>query len=193
MFSRGVRCIIHYLDDFLLFGTPFSREAQSFLYIALSTLKELGVLVAFPKFEGPHTSVTFLGILIYTARMELRFPSDKLHRLQGLVASCQHRCSLSRADLESLLGHLLHATMVIRPGRTFLRHMFSLMARATSRHFYVHLDATARADLAWWHCFLEDWHGSSFMVRADWPEVTVHSDASGVFGCGAICSEIRWF
>ena len=106
LFSRGIRHIIHYLDDFLLFGTPFMGEAHSFLSIALATLAELGVPVAFPKLEGPHTSVTFLGILIDIVRMELRLPLDKPHRVRGLVAGCQCRRSFSRADLESLLGHV---------------------------------------------------------------------------------------
>ena len=47
LFSRGIRHIIHYLDDFLLFGTPFTGQAHSFLSIALATLAELGVPVAF--------------------------------------------------------------------------------------------------------------------------------------------------
>ena len=192
LFSRGVRNVIHYLDDFLLFGAPFSNEAQSCLSTTLSTFDELGIPVSLPKLEGPHTSVTFLGILIDTARMELRLPLDKLHRIWGLVSDWRQKRSCRRSDLESLLGHLSHAAVVVKPGRIFLRHMFSLLARASSRHFYIHLDTVAKADLAWWDCFLCDWHGASFMVRADWPAVVVHSDASGVFGCGAVCSNGYW-
>ncbi len=181
-----------YLDDFLLFGTPFSGEAQAFLSTTLATFSELGIPVAFQKLEGPHTSVTFLGILIDTARMELRLPLDKLQRLRAMVSNWRGKRSCTRSELESLMGHLSHAAVVIRPGRIFLRHMFSLMARATFHHFHIHLDSVAKADLAWWHCFLQDWHGASFMVRPDWPTLVIHTDASGVFGCGAVCSDNRW-
>ena len=90
------------------------------------------------------------------------------------------------------MGHLSHAAVVIRPGRIFLRDMFSLMASATFHNFHIHLDSFAKADLAWWHCFFQDWHGASFMVRPNWPTLVVHTDASGVFGCGAVCSDHRW-
>ena len=86
LFSRGVRCLIHYLDDFLLFGSPFSGEAQTFLSTTLATFSELGIPVAFQKLEGPHTPVTFLGILIDTARMELRLPLNKLQLLRAMVS-----------------------------------------------------------------------------------------------------------
>ncbi len=86
LFSRGVRCLIHYLDDFLLFGSPFSGEAQTFLSTTLATFSELGIPVAFQKLEGPHTPVTFLGILIDTARMELRLPLIKLQLLRAMVS-----------------------------------------------------------------------------------------------------------
>ena len=189
----GVRFLIHYLDDFLIFGSPFSDEGQSFLRIALSVLADLGVPVSLPKLEGPSTSVTFLGILIDTARMELRLPLDKLSRLRDLVARWRGRRSGSRSECESLLGHLSHAAVVIKPGRIFLRHLFSLMARVSMRHHYVHLDVMARADLAWWDCFLIDWHGASFIPVDNDPSFRVFSDASGSFGCGAICTDNHWF
>ena len=43
LFSRGVRCLIHHLDDFLLFGTPFFGEAQAFLSTTLATFSELSL------------------------------------------------------------------------------------------------------------------------------------------------------
>ena len=50
----------------------------------------------------------------------------------------------------------------------------------------------ARADLAWWDCFLQDWHGSSFIIPSDSLSVHVHTDASGNFGGGALSSDGRW-
>ena len=152
---HGVRYLLHYLDDFLLFGSPFSGEGGAFLRITLEVFASLGVPVAVSKLEGPSTTVTFLGIVIDTARLKLRLPSDKLARLRLLVASWLGRRSGRRADLESLLGHLSHAAVVVRPGRIFLRHLFSLMAKVSRRHYFVHLDVVARADLAWWDCFLQ--------------------------------------
>ena len=190
---HGVRYLLHYLDDFLLFGSPFSGEGGAFLRITLEVFASLGVPVAVSKLEGPSTTVTFLGIVIDTTRLELRLPSDKLACLRMLVASWLGRRSGRRADLESLLGHFSHAAVVVRPGRIFLRHLFSLMAKVSRRHYFVHLDVVARADLAWWDCFLQSWHGTSLIISNDSMATHVHTDASGSFGCGALSSDTRWF
>ena len=50
----------------------------------------------------------------------------------------------------------------------------------------------AKADLAWWDCFLQDWHCAAFVIPGDAPSVHVHSDAAGNFGCGAVTSSHRW-
>ena len=51
----------------------------------------------------------------------------------------------------------------------------------------------ARVDLAWWDCFLIDWHEASFIPVDNNPSVRVFSDASGSFGCGAICTDSHCF
>ena len=56
----------------------------------------------------------------------------------------------------------------------------------------MNLDSVAQADLAWWDCFLQSWHGTSFLILGDSLTIQVHSDASGTFGCGAITSDNRW-
>ena len=92
---------------------PFVGKGQSFLRITLSVLADLGVPVSLPKLEGPSTSVTFLGILINTARMELHLLLDKLSRLRDLVTRWRGRRLGSRSECKSLLGHLSHAAVVI--------------------------------------------------------------------------------
>ena len=185
---QGIRHIMHYLDDFMFFGSPGSGEAEFALRLAFDVLAGLGIPVSLPKLEGPSTSVTFLGIVIDSERMELRLPHDKVDRMRALVSSWLGRRSGRRSDLESLLGHLSHAAVVVWPGRIFLRHLFSLLARASRGHFFIHL----KADLAWWHCFLQVWHGAAFVISQNAPVVNVHSDASGNFGCGAVTGDARW-
>jgi len=66
----------------------------------------------------------FLGILIDTHRFELRLPTDKLLRLQEMIATWTRKHTCQQKELESLLGHLCHAATVIHQGRTFLRNLF---------------------------------------------------------------------
>ena len=53
LFSWGIRYIIHYLDDFLLLGSPFTDEGRVYRNIAVQTFEELAIPVAYPKLEGP--------------------------------------------------------------------------------------------------------------------------------------------
>ena len=189
----GVKFLMHYLDDFLLFGSPFSGEGKSVHCIALQVLADLGIPVALHKLEGPSTRVTFLGVVIDTDRLELTLPLKKLERLRVMVACWSRRQSGGRSDFDSFLGHLSQAAIVVRSGRIFLRHLFTLLARAPKSHCFVHLDQMARADLAWWDCFLVAWRGTSLFNPQVYGRALVHSDASGKFGCGAISSDNRWF
>ena len=116
----GVRLLIHYLKDFLIFGSPFTGEAHSALRIAMDVLAYLHIPVSLPKLEGMSATVNFLGILINTVRMELRLPHDKLLRMKLLVANWLGRRSGRCSVVASLLGHLSHAAVVANPGRIFL-------------------------------------------------------------------------
>ena len=186
---QGIRFILHYLDDFLFLGTSEARSAAN---TVTETFNSLGVPVAAHKTEGPSTVLTFLGIWIDTASFQLHLPEEKLDRLHILLRSWQSKKSCTRKELESLLGHLSHAATVIRPGRIFLRRLFSLLSLANKPHHFIRHNLAARADLQWWTCFLQRWNGTSLFPRQT-PSIHVYSDASGTFGCGAFDSQQGWF
>ena len=101
-----------------------------------------------------------------TTSFELRLPDTKLVRLKGLLRVWKTKKSCIRKDLESSLGHLSHAALVVRPGRTFLRMLFAILHGTRALHHFTRLSAGARADLAWWWCFLQSWNGVSFFPPA---------------------------
>ena len=188
----GVRYLLHYLDDFLIFGAPLSEEATVAASQASEFLTLANIPIASHKTEGPTTCLTFLEILLDTDQLQLRLPADKVSRLKGLLEVWQSQKSCTRKELESFTGHLAHAAMVIRQGRIFLRSLFSLLSATAKQHFYIRLNISVRADLRWWHHFLQTWNGSSFLPLPV-PSHHVYSDASGNFGCGAFCDRIGWF
>ena len=190
--QQGIRHQLHYLDDFLFLGAPDSLQGAESLAIALRVFEMLGIPVAAHKTEGPSTVLVFLGILIDTQAFELRLPADKLARLQETIRSWVGKKACTRKELESLLGHLSHAAAVIWQGRTFLRQLFPLLSVGKSPHYFVRLNAGARADLLWWNVFLQDWNGTSFFPTSV-PAMEVISDASGTYGCGAFSLPHGWF
>ena len=97
----------------------------------------------------------------------------------------------SKRELLSLIGLLNHAAKVVRPGRAFIRSLIDCSGRAEGLEHYVHLNGAARAELAWWHSFLQVWNGAA-MLPPSAPTYYLTSDASGVWGCVAIFND-RWF
>ncbi len=97
MFSRGVRCLIHYQDDFLLFLWRGKDILVHYMYIG-------NILRA----RDPSSiSMTFLGILVDTARMELRLPLDKLQRFRAKVSNWRGKRSCTRSELDTCCGRYL--------------------------------------------------------------------------------------
>ena len=191
LLEAGLHFHIHYLDDFLFFIPPATVHVPT-LPLILHTLSRLGVPVATHKIEGPATIVTFLGIVVDTSRFELRLPGNKLDHMRSLVRPWRTRRSGRHKDFESLLGHLSHAATVIRQGRIFLRHLFSIL-KAPCPSGFVHLDVAARADLLWWEYFLVHWNGTMFFQHTPVASIHVYTDASGSFGCGGLVPPSMWF
>ena len=190
--SRGAAWQLHYLDDFLFMGPPADKSCAKALEVALDTCRELGVPVAAHKTKGPATQLRFLGIQVNTLTMTLSLPGDKLTRILDLVLSWRGKKTASKRKMQSLIGHLSHAAMVVLPGYTFLRRMIDLMSIAKHPSHHVRLTVDFKADLHWWVSFLPRWNGRSIMLP-EAPSHAVTSDASGSWGCRAVMDSGQWF
>ena len=185
--QRGVQIVLHYLDDFLLIGSPASGECRNGMEVLLASFHQLGLPVATEKTEGPAPRLTFLGFEIDSMAMEIRLPHAKLVALKGAVEAWRGRGSCKKKDLESLAGKLVWACKVVSPGKTFVRRMFELLAVVKKSHHHVRLNAAFRSDLLWWDTFLQDWNGVSLLRQdAGGADHIIWTDASGSFGCGAL-------
>ena len=160
--QRGAQGIAHYLDDYIMWAAPSSKDGgtQS-LRILLEVCSELGIPMASHKCQGPTTRLVFLGIEFDSMSMELKLPEEKLEHLQALITSWRGRKSCQQKELESQVGHWHHARKVVRPGRQFLRGLLALLSRTHGRHHYARLNESSRADIEWWHRFLAKWNGIS--------------------------------
>jgi len=195
--EMGARYLWHYLDDFITIGAACQGECRFNCEVMRRACEVLGIPLAFEKCEGPTCCLVFLGIIIDTIAMELRLPQEKLIRLHQLIEEWlakKPRASVRKRDLASLAGHLQHACIIIRPGRTFLRRIFDLLATVAHPDHYIRLSAGFRSDLMWWKLFLGEWNGISLMraIGKQFADVSVFSDASGNWGCGAY-SGSQWF
>jgi len=200
--SEGVEVIFHYLDDFAVLGAPESEQCSQDLGTLKRVCSELGVPLAPEKQAGPSTVIEFLGIVIDTVRQELRLPLDKLERLQKLTAEwrlkvlnqlqSKKRPSCTRAELDSLLGIMNHACSVIPAGKAFVRQMIALKSTVELPHHHIRLNKDFLSDLTWWSVFASHWNGTGLISGSHDKEVSLASDASGSWGCGAWCGT-EWF
>ena len=161
--SKGVSPILHYLDDFLTMGPPSSTTCQENLNIINEVCSYLGVPLALEKLEGPTQSLTFLGIVLDTSRMEIRLPEDKLSRIHAQLAIWLGKKKATKREILSLVGLLQHATKVVRPGRTFVSRMYSTAAKLKELYYYTRLNKDFRSDLHWWHVFVGHWNGLNLL------------------------------
>ena len=79
--QQGVSHVMHYLYDFLMLGLPSSNQCHQNLKIFKQTCQKLGVHLPIEKLEGPSTSLILLGIMLDTAKMEIRLPDDNLAQI----------------------------------------------------------------------------------------------------------------
>ena len=187
--QKGISCILHYLDDFLIIGPPHSHVCKQNLDIFMQLCDNLGIPLASEKIKGPSTSLSFLGICLDTARMEIRLLNDKLSRIRSTLARWLHKKIATKREILSLVGLLQHTTKVVRCGRTFIARMYATGAKVRELHFFTRLNREFKSDLAWWHAFVQHWNGLSILQSPNLPpstQITVQTDASWSWGCGAV-------
>ena len=185
MINHGMNYLLHYLDDFILVADSVDR-ARSDRHILISVSERLGVPLEPSKLEGPSTCLSFLGIEVDTESLLLRLPSDKLNKLRSELSHCILHRSITKQELQSLVGLLQFATKVIRPGRPFLRRLYAMQDIGSHPDHHIRLNTAARADILWWHMFTSEWNGVSMLwdLHRLTPNVHLFSDASGSWGCG---------
>ena len=191
LLKQGCQPTLHYLDDYILVAES-SAEAERQKQTLVSTWERLGVPLEPSKLEGPSTCLMFLGVEVDTVAMQLRLPEAKLSRLRAELKEAVGRKAMTRRELQSLA--IQHATKVVRPGRAFLRDIYALQSVGNHPAHNVRLNARARADILWWHLFAPRWNGTSILWDMNQLEaqVSISSDASGNWDCGAYCLP-RWF
>lgn len=155
----------------------------------------LGVPLAEEKFEGPCTTISFLGIVLDFEKLEAHLPEDKLTLIKGVLAEWLSKSSVTKRELLSLIGHLSFAAKVVPPGRTFLRRMIDLSTTQQRLDATITLTHSFRKDLHWWHRFFDSWNDRSFLLSPKWlanTTVQLFTDSSGSIGYGAYF-RARWF
>ena len=191
--SQGVEHITHYLDDYIVLGEANSEQCGRSLHTLVELCQCLGVPLAEEKLEGPATRLDILGITVDTVSMQLSLPEHKIQEILTLLRELQGRKRASKKAIQSLVGKLQHAAKVVRPGRCFVHHIYKLTSEKGGPDQPLRINRRVRSDIQWWLTFMEVWNGISLFwkPRSSTPDVLIWSDASGSWGCVALCDD-QW-
>jgi hypothetical protein len=127
--------------------------------------------------------------------MMCRLPECKLIKVRESVQSAKRRKKITLHDLQSLIGLLNFACLVVVPGRTFLRRLIDLTCGVSNPNHYIRLTCEARADLHMWSNFVESYNGRSVLLPDIWSssdKELLFTDASGSLGFAAVLGT-DWF
>ena len=145
--------IIHYLDDFLaVFREPDLAEVEAYEQGFTETCQALGLEIKVSK-NASGTVVEFLGLIIDTARMEARLPSEKKEKGPLLIANLASKKSCTLLDLQRVTGLLNFLSKLIPPGGTFCRRLYDPKLRfplGCGNAGVQRIPSAARKDLMWW-------------------------------------------
>ena len=156
--------LLHYLDDFITVGPPQSSQCAHNLTMATLVCQRLRLPLHPNKCVSPTTSLTVLGIELDSNQQVAHLPEDKLTAVRELIQSWLPRRWCRQQDLESLIGHLHHASKVVWPGCTFIRRMINLLHCLHNRDHPIRINQKFHLDLQWWQQFLSSWNSVGFWL-----------------------------
>ena len=98
-------------------------------------------------------------------------------------------------ELQSLMGQLNFACLVIVPGRAFTRRVIDLTKGITCSYYYIKLTKEALADLRAWPEFISHFSGKCLLLNDRWvasDKICFYTDAASSIGYAAVFGT-RWF
>lgn len=172
-------------------------KCQSDLNTFLLICEKSGIPIKSEKTVLPTTVLTIYEIEIDSMALICRLPDLKLIKIRECLRLAKRKRTMTLKDLQSLIGLLNFACLVVVPGRTFLRRLIALQLTCGIQqpHHPIHLNCEARADLDKWSHFLENYNGKSVRLPEIWSfsdKELLLTDASSSL-CFAAVLGSKWF
>ena len=160
--------VVNYSDDLGGVESTMARATQSFLMLG-SLFKDLGLDESVKKAEGPSNQMVYLGVMFDSVAMEMRVPPDKLEEIKSEIKLWSRKTTITRRDLQSLLGKLFWVGKVVKFARAFMgRLLQQLRTMGNSKdNFKVKLSDESRRDLKWWARYLDHFNGIQMIIDED--------------------------
>ncbi|CAJ0922098.1 unnamed protein product, partial [Ranitomeya imitator] len=163
--------ILHYLDNFLSSGPPGSQNCMHLLNKSMSMCQYFGIPIALEKMVLPTHSLDFLGITLDSSKMECRLPEKKILKLRNALSGFLFKKKITLKKLQSLLGLLNFALLIIPICRAFSRRLHDATKGLLSPGSHIRVCLDLKEDVKIWLDFL-----STFNSRSCWQSLFILAD-----------------
>ena len=183
--------LCNYLDDFAGVS-PSARAVADFLALG-RLLKNAGAEENETKAIVPTTKMPFVGITANTIDMTLSIPPEKLQEVFETLSDWIGKTTMTRKELESLIGKLSFVAQCVRPGRIFIARLLEAL-RGLPRKGRFPVTEELLKDVIWWQRFAPEFHGISLIPENNWtePNYFMSCDATLV-ACGGWSDHGEYF
>ena len=160
--------VCNYVDDFGGVEATEDRAKAAFEALAI-LLDDLGLQESKKKAVPPTTSITFLGVMFDSQRMEMSVPPDKITEIKTEIRKWLRKTTISKRELQSLLGKLFWVAKVVKYARAFMGRLLDQLRSMSKVHDgrKVKFTEESKKDVIWWGEYLEHFNGVSMIVNED--------------------------
>ena len=158
----------NYVDDIGGVEPTKARAEQSFKKLK-ELLEDLGLDESKDKSERPTTKITYLGVQFDSQAMTMSVPPEKLTEIKADIRLWLRKTTISKRELQSILGKLFWVAKVVKYSRAFMGRLLAQL-RAISGipdHKKVKLLDESRKDIMWWAEYLEKFNGINLIINDD--------------------------
>lgn len=177
--GRGVVARM-YLDDIIVISDSWEKAKRDHQAVK-DLLLELGLPEAKEKAQPPAQVVRWLGINIDAKNMRLSIPAQKVSETLEVIKKLRNRRSMSRRELQSVIGRLIHIAKCVSPARLFVSRLLDGLREMNGN--FVNINAEMKKDFEWFRAFCVQWNGVSLIPQKE-PTKVIAVDAclSGIGG-----------
>ena len=160
--------VCNYVDD--LGGVEDNLDRATAAYEKLKwLLSDLGLKESLKKAEPPTTNITYLGVQFDSVKMTMSVPPDKVTEIKAEIGQWVKKTTITKKDLQCLLGKLFWVAKVVRHARPFMGRLLAQLRTMTNLKDgkKVKLFDESRKDILWWSHYLDTFNGINMIVNED--------------------------
>ena len=160
--------VCNYVDDIGGVQAAKARAEEAFLALG-ELLKDLGLQESVKKAVAPTTEITYLGVQFNSVSMQMSVPPEKLCEIKEEIRRWERKTTITKKELQSLLGKLFWVAKVVRFSRPFMGRLLEQLRSASKipDKKKMKFSQESKKDIKWWNRYLEVFNGISMIINED--------------------------